>query len=75
MAILELLTEKHKTEMRSSFLEIENNIKTRLDTIFSIVDERVSFKKIEATEYEDECIEDEGETEACTHFFRIKKIN
>ena len=61
--------------MRSKFLENENNIKKRLHTFFSVLNERVSFNKIEATEYEDECIEDEGETEASTHFFRIKKID
>ena len=73
LANLELLAEKNKSEMRSKLLEIENNIKKRLHTIFSILKERVSFKKIEAREYEDECIEDEGETDAPTHFLRIQK--
>ena len=62
---------KSIAEMRSKFVEIENNIKKRLHTIFSILNERVSFNKIEAREYEDECIEDEGETDASTHFLRI----
>ena len=70
---LELLAEKNKTEIRSKYLEIENNIKTRLHTIFSILNERVSFNKIEAREYEDECIENEEETDASTHFLRIQK--
>ena len=47
--------------MRSKFLEIENNIKKRLHTIFSILNERVSFNKSETREYEDECIEEEEE--------------
>ena len=59
--------------MRSKFLEIENYIKKRLHKIFSILNERASFNKIEAREYEDECIEDEGETDASTHFLRIQK--
>ena len=59
--------------MRSKFLEIEKNIKKRLHTIFSILKERVSFNKIEAREYEDECIENEEETDASTHFLRIQK--
>ena len=73
VANLELLAEKNKTEMRSKFLEIENNIKRRLHTIFSILNERVSFNKIEAREYDDECIENEEETDASTHFLRIQK--
>ena len=73
VANLELLAEKNKTEMRSKFLETENNIKKRLHTIFSILNERVSFNKIEAREYEDECIENEEETDASTHFLRIQK--
>ena len=75
VANLELLVEINKTEMRSKFLEIENNIKKRLHTIFSIHNERVSFNKSEAREYEDECIENEEETDASTHFLRIQKIN
>ena len=59
--------------MRSKYLEIEKNIKKRLITIFSILKERVSFNKIEAREYEYECIENEEETDASTHFLRIQK--
>ena len=59
--------------MRSKYLEIENNIKKRLHTIFSILNERGSFNKNEAIEYEDECIEEEEETDASTHFLRIQK--
>ena len=44
-------------------MEIENNIKKRLHTIFSIPNERVSFNKSETREYEDECIEEEEEEE------------
>ena len=73
VANVELLAEKNKTEMRSKLLEIENNIKKRLHTIFSILNERVSFNKSEAREYEDECIENEEETDASTHFLRIQK--
>ena len=72
MANLELLA-KNKDEMRSKFLEIENNIKNRLHTIFSILNERGSLSKSEAREYEDECIEDEEETDRSTHFLRIQK--
>ena len=61
--------------MRSEFLEIKKNIKKRLHTVFSILNERVTFNKIEAREYEDECVEDEGETDASTHLLRIQKIN
>ena len=76
VANLELLAEKNKTELQSKFLEIENNIKKRLHTIYSILIERLIFNKIEAREYEDECIENEEETDASTHFLRIqKKIN
>ena len=64
---------KSIAEMRSKFVEIENNIKKRLHTIFSILNERANFNKIEAREYEDEFIEDEGETDASTHFLRIQK--
>ena len=53
----------------------ENNIKKRLNTIFSIPNERGSFNKRDTREYEDECIENEGETDASTHFLRIEKIN
>ena len=73
VANLELLAEKNKTEKRSKLLEIKNNIKKRLHTIFSLLNERVSFNKIEAREYEDECIENEEETDASTHFLRIQK--
>ena len=59
--------------MRSKFLEIENNIKKRLHTIFSILNEQGRFNKIETREYEDECIEEEEETDAFTHFLRIQK--
>ena len=59
--------------MQSKFLEIENNIKKRLDTTFSILKELGNFNKSEAREYEDECIEDEKETDASTHFLRIQK--
>ena len=61
--------------MRSKFLEIENNIKTRLLTVLSILKERASFNEIEAREYEDDCIENEEETDAITHFLRIRKKN
>ena len=67
------LAEKNETEMRSKFLEIENNVKKRLHTFFSILNERVSFNKSEAREYEDECIKDEGETDASTHFLMNQK--
>ena len=73
MANLELLAEKNKAEMQSNFLEIENNIKKRLHTFFSILNERGIFNKSDAREYVDECIEDEAETEASTHFLRIQK--
>ena len=59
--------------MRSEFLEFKKNIKKRLHTIFSILNERVTFNKIEAREYEDECIAVEGETDASAHFLRIQK--
>ena len=59
--------------MRSKFPEIENNIKKRLHTIFSILNERGSFNKSEAREYEDECIKDEEESEYSTHIVRIQK--
>ena len=59
--------------MQSKFLEIGNNIKKRLHTIFSILNERGSFKKSDTREYEDDCIENEEETDASTHFLRNKK--
>ena len=59
--------------MRSKFLKIENIIKKRLHTIFSILNERSSFNKGEPREHEDECIEDEEETDASIHFLRIQK--
>ena len=46
VAKLELLAEKNKTEMRSKFLDIEKNGNKRLYTIFSILNERVSFNKV-----------------------------
>ena len=73
VANLELLAEKKKAKVRSNFLKIENNSKKRLHTIFSILNERGSFNKSEAREYEDECIENEEETHASTHFLRIQK--
>ena len=73
VAKLELLAKKNTAEMRSKFLEIENNIKKRLHTIFSILNERGSFNKSEAREYEDECTEDEEESEYSTHIVRIQK--
>ena len=73
VANLELSAEKNKTEMRSKFLEIENNIKKRLQTIFSILMEQASFNKSEAREYENEYIENEEETDASTHFLKIQK--
>ena len=73
VANLELLAEKNKAKVRSNFLKIENNSKKRLHTIFSILNERGSFNKSEAREYEDESIENEEETDASTHFLRIQK--
>ena len=73
VANLELLAEKNKAELRSKFLKIENNLKKRLHTIFSILNQRGSFNKNEAREYEDECIENEEEIDASTHFLRIQK--
>ena len=35
--------------------------------------DRGTFNEVEGTEYEDECIEDEKETDATTHFLRIQK--
>ena len=62
--------------MQSNFPEIVNNIKKRPHTVFSILNERGSFNKSEAREYEGECVEDEEETDASTHFLRLqKKIN
>ena len=62
--------------MRSNFPEIVNNIKKLPYTVFSILNERGSFNKSEAREYEGECVEDEEETDASTHFLRLqKKIN
>ena len=54
MANLELLEEKNIAEMRSNFLENENIIKKRLHLIFGILNERGSFNKSEAREYEEE---------------------
>ena len=59
--------------MRSKFLEIESNIKKWIHPIFSLHNERRNFKKIETSECEDECIEDEEETDASTHFLRFEK--
>ena len=73
VANLELLAGKNKAEMRSKFLEIESIIKKRLHTIFSILKKRGSFNKNEPREYEDECIDDEEETDASTHFLGIQK--
>ena len=73
MANVELLAEKNKAEMRSKLLEIENNIKNRLHTVFSIFNERGGFPQSETIEYEDECIEDEEEIDASLHFLRIQK--
>ena len=64
---------KIKPNCDQSFQKIDNNIKKRLHTIFSILNERGSFNKSEAREYEDECIENEEETHASTHFLRIQK--
>ena len=69
----ELLAEQNKIEMQSKFLEIENNIKKRLHTIFSILNERGSFKMNEAREYKDKFVEDERETIASTHFLSMQK--
>ena len=56
--------------MQSKFLEIE---KKRVHTFFSILNERISFNKSEAREYEDESIENEEETDSFTHFLSIQK--
>ena len=72
VAKLELLAKKNEAEMRSKFLEIENSIKKRLHTIFSILNER-GINMSEAREYEDECIEDEEESEYSIHIVRIQK--
>ena len=42
---------RKKAEMRSKFLEIENNIKKHLHTILNILNEQDSFNKSEAREY------------------------
>ena len=55
----QLLMEEKEAEMRSKVLERENNIKKRLHTVFSILNERGSFKKNEGRGYEDDFIEDE----------------
>ena len=70
---MELLAEKSKVEMRSKLVETENNIKKRLHTSFSIPNQRGSFSKSEARDYEDQYIEEEEETNASTHFLRIQK--
>ena len=70
VANLELLGEKIKAKS-----DIENNIKKRLHTIFSRFNERVSFNKIEAGEYEDKCIEDEEKQTHPLTFSGFKKIN
>ena len=60
--------------MRSKFLEIEKkNIQKRLHKNFFILNERGSFNKSEAREYEVECTEDEKETDASTHFLKSLK--
>ena len=41
--------------------------------VFSVLNKRVSFNKKETREYEDECFEDEEETDASTHFLRIRE--
>ena len=66
-----MLIEKNKAEMQSKFLEIENNIKKWLHTNFSTLKEG-NFKKSEARENEDECIENGEEADASTHFLRIQ---
>ena len=61
--------------MGSELLEIENKIKQRLHTVFSILNERGSFNKSVAREYHDECIEVAKETDASTHVLSFQKIN
>ena len=58
--------------MRSKFLDIKKKSKSGY-TIFSLINEWGSFNESEAREYEGECIEDEEETDASTHFLRIQK--
>ena len=57
VANLEFLPEKNKADMRSKFLEIENHIRKRLPTIFSVLNEGVGFNKIEAEDFKDGCFE------------------
>ena len=61
VANLELLAEikKIKPKCNQSFWKLK---KKRLHTFFSILNERISFNKSEAREYEDESIENEEET-------------
>ena len=59
--------------MQPKFQETGNNIEKQLHTVFSIFNERSNFIKSEAGEYEGECIENEEDTDASTHFLRTQK--
>ena len=62
------MCEKDPKSLNIDFVANLTNVKT----VFSILNERCSFNKNEAKEYEDEK-EDEKETDAATHFLRIQK--
>ena len=59
--------------MRSKFLGFEKKNSKAATLNCQLPNERGSFNKSEAREYEDECIEDKEETDISTQFLRIQK--
>ena len=67
------LRDKDPQSLTIDFVENLELLAEKKKAIFSIHNERGSFNKSEAREYEDESIENEEETDASTHFLRIQK--
>ena len=67
------MRDKDPQSLTIDFVENLELLAEKKKAIFSILNERGSFNKSEAREYEDESIENEEETDASTHFLRIQK--
>ena len=68
---LESLAAESKAQMKLQFIEIATSIKSRLNTIFAVLNERPGPRET-VLEFEDECLE-EYEKHASTQFLQMQK--
>ena len=70
---LELLAEKSGIQLRTNFQEIENAVNNRVKKVYDKLNARNFSKRLQAFEYEDECVEDDEEDHMSTQFLRNQK--